>query len=67
MPRRRKYGMMEIKERIVNLKKKIETLKNSRSLGIKKATIKFKPFSKKQKKVLTWWTKVHRHSFCRYN
>lgn len=47
--------MMEIKERIVNIKKKIETLKNSRSVGIKKATIVFKPFSKKQKKVLTWW------------
>lgn len=47
--------MMEIKERIVNLKKKIETLKNSRSVGVKKATIVFKPFSKKQKKVLTWW------------
>ncbi|TAN63770.1 PBSX family phage terminase large subunit, partial [Paraclostridium sordellii 8483] len=31
-------------------------MKASRGLGrVKKATIKFSPFSKKQKKVLTWW------------
>nr|WP_243125761.1 PBSX family phage terminase large subunit [Paeniclostridium sordellii] len=31
-------------------------MKTNRGLGrVKKATIKFSPFSKKQKKVLTWW------------
>lgn len=30
-------------------------MKSSRGNTVKKATIKFSPFSKKQKKVLTWW------------
>ncbi|WP_330513901.1 PBSX family phage terminase large subunit, partial [Paraclostridium sordellii] len=45
-----------IKDRISNLKEKVAKMKASRGLGrVKKATIKFSPFSKKQKKVLTWW------------
>lgn len=46
---------MTIKERLSNLKDKINKLKSSKVASIKKATIKFSPFSKKQKKVLTWW------------
>ncbi|CEQ10680.1 phage terminase [[Clostridium] sordellii] len=45
-----------IKDRISNLKEKVAKMKTNRGLGrVKKATIKFSPFSKKQKKVLTWW------------
>ena len=44
-----------IKERINKLKDKVEKMKSSRGGTVKKATIKFSPFSKKQKKVLTWW------------
>lgn len=48
---------MMIKDRISKLKEKIHSLKGSRIGSIKKAAIKFSPFSKKQKKVLTWWMK----------
>ncbi|UDN63755.1 PBSX family phage terminase large subunit [Clostridioides sp. ES-W-0016-02] len=41
--------------RIEALKNKINILKNSKISNIKKATIKFSPFSKKQKKIFTWW------------
>ena len=44
-----------IKDRIKKLKDKVEKMKSSRGNTVKKATIKFSPFSKKQKKVLTWW------------
>lgn len=45
-----------ISERIAKLKEKVSKMKSNRSSGtVKKATIKFSPFSKKQKKVLTWW------------
>lgn len=47
--------MKKIKKRIKKCQTKIEHMKSSRGLGIKKAIIKFSPFSKKQKKVLTWW------------
>ena len=46
---------MKINERIDNLKKKVEELKKTRSVGVKKASFKFKPFSNKQLKILTWW------------
>ena len=50
------YGtMINNKEHISDLKNKVSKMKSSRNLGIKKAVIKFSPFSKKQKKVLTWW------------
>ena len=40
-----------IKDRIKKLKDKVEKMKSSRGNTVKKATIKFSPFSKKQKKV----------------
>lgn len=45
----------DIKNRILKLKKQVNHMKSSRKLGVKKATIKFSPFSKKQKQVLNWW------------
>lgn len=51
-----RYGtMINIKRHISDLRSKVNKMKSSRNLGIKKAVIKFSPFSKKQKKVLTWW------------
>lgn len=47
--------MINIKRRISEARSKVNKMKSSRSLGIKKAVIKFSPFSKMQKKVLTWW------------
>ena len=47
--------MINIKRRISEARSKVNKMKSSRNLGIKKAVIKFSPFSKKQKKVLTWW------------
>lgn len=47
--------MIDIKRRISEARSKVNKMKSSRNLGIKKAVIKFSPFSKKQKKVLTWW------------
>lgn len=47
--------MRNIKSRIEKCQEKILKMKNSRKLGIKKAVIKYSPFSPKQKKVLTWW------------
>lgn len=45
-----------ISEKIIELKEKVEALKkNRKSHSIKRATIKFSPFSNKQKKILTWW------------
>lgn len=45
-----------MKNRIDAAKEKLELLKSNRkSHTLKKAAIKFKPFSKKQKKILTWW------------
>ena len=44
-----------IKDRINKLKEKVSKMKSCRGSTVKKATIKFSPFSKKQKKVLTWW------------
>lgn len=48
---------MKIKDRIDKLKEKVVSMKDSRIGSVKKAAIKFSPFSKKQKKVLTWWIK----------
>lgn len=44
-----------IKDRINKLKDKVSKMKSCRVSTVNKATIKFSPFSKKQKKVLTWW------------
>ena len=62
---RKEYGMMKIEmskntnldERISNLRNKV--IQNAITLRkkIKNGTLfKFKPFSIKQKKILTWWT-----------
>ena len=58
MRKLRKYGMMMkwnkdflgAKKSISKKQNKIERMKSSRNLGVKKAIIKFSPFSKKQKK-----------------
>ena len=42
-------------EKITNLKKKIQAMKKSRLQTVYNQIFKFKPFSKKQKQVLTWW------------
>lgn len=45
-----------ISGRILELRKKVDSIKlNRKNHNIKKATIKFSPFSVKQKKILTWW------------
>lgn len=41
--------------KINDLKTRWSHVKNKKTHTVKKATIKFKPFSKKQKKVLNWW------------
>lgn len=41
--------------KIDDLKTRWSHVKNKKTHTVKKATIKFKPFSKKQKKVLNWW------------
>lgn len=46
---------MTIRDRINKLKENVSKMKSNIAKSIKKATIKFSPFSKKQKKVLTWW------------
>lgn len=46
---------MLVKERISQMKKKIENLKNQRSILTKVQVFKFQPFSQKQKRILTWW------------
>lgn len=46
---------MTIKERISQMKRKLEKLKNQRNILNKVQVFKFQPFSKKQKQVLTWW------------
>lgn len=46
---------MTVKERLGELKSKIEKRKVSRSLASKLQVFQFKPFSEKQKQILTWW------------
>lgn len=41
--------------KINDLRTRWSHVKNKKTHTVKKATIKFKPFSKKQKKVLNWW------------
>ena len=42
-------------KKITNLKKKLQAMKKSRLQTVYNQIFKFKPFSKKQKQVLTWW------------
>lgn len=46
---------MAIKERIGQMKEKVERLKSQRSILTKVQVFKFQPFSRKQKQILTWW------------
>ena len=46
---------MEIKNRIAQMKEKLQILKGNRKSLTKIQTFKFKPFSRKQKQVLSWW------------
>lgn len=50
-----KFGVIRMYEKITNLKKKIQDMKKSRLQTVYNQIFKFKPFSKKQKQVLTWW------------
>ncbi len=50
-----KFGVIRMYEKITNLKKKIQAMKKSRLQTVYNQIFKFKPFSKKQKQVLTWW------------
>lgn len=47
--------MANIDERITNLKESIAKRNEAMKAKVKKQGFKFKPFSEKQKKVLTWW------------
>lgn len=46
---------MEIKGRITNLKEKLQKIKEQKNRILKVQTFKFKPFSHKQKQILSWW------------
>lgn len=46
---------MTIKDRIASMKQKIQAMKQKRRIVTKAQTFKFRPFSRKQKQVLTWW------------
>lgn len=46
---------MKVNERIANLKKNLQQMKQRRNILTKTQTFKFKPFSRKQKQILTWW------------
>lgn len=47
---------MEIRKRIADMKEKLQSLKTSRRTSITTQAFRFKPFSRKQKQILTWWT-----------
>lgn len=57
MQRRTVCGVipMTINERIAGLKQKIQSQKEKRNITARLQVFKFRPFSKKQKQVLTWW------------
>ncbi len=50
-----KFGVIKMYEKITSLKEKIQTMKKSRLQTVYNQIFKFKPFSKKQKQILTWW------------
>lgn len=53
--RQGRYGVMGIKERIGAMKDRIMKLRQKRNVLNRIQGFQFKPFSKKQKRVLTWW------------
>ncbi len=57
MRRQPAYGVMrmEIKERIADLRQKVQQIKQKRQKLNRMQFFKFKPFSVKQKQILTWW------------
>ena len=58
MPKQLRCGAvmsMNIKERLQELREKIQKLRQQKSITQKLQLFKFKPFSRKQKQVLTWW------------
>lgn len=50
-------GVTRMYDHISELKKKLEKTKEARQRAVFNQIFKFKPFSKKQKQVLTWWCK----------
>lgn len=46
---------MEIKERIADMREKLQKMKSQRGILTKVQIFKFQPFSQRQKQVLTWW------------
>lgn len=50
-------GVMRMYDHIQQLRERLEKTKESRQRILFKQVFKFKPFSKKQKQVLTWWCK----------
>ena len=46
---------MGINERIAQMKERIQRIKEKRNIITKLQVFKFKPFSTKQKQILTWW------------
>lgn len=57
MPKLQACGVMwmGINERIAQMKERIQRIKEKRNIITKLQVFKFKPFSKKQKQILTWW------------
>ena len=46
---------MEIKDRIADMRDKLQKMKSQRGILTKVQIFKFQPFSRRQKQVLTWW------------
>ena len=46
---------MAMSDKIAALRRRVDQLKSKRGINTKIQIFRFKPFSKKQKKVLTWW------------
>lgn len=52
-----RFGVMsmEIKDRIADMRDKLQKMKSQRGILTKVQIFKFQPFSRRQKQVLTWW------------
>ena len=46
-----------IRDKIEQIKSKVESLKGQRGILTKVQVFQFQPFSRRQKQILTWWTK----------
>lgn len=58
MLRQQRSGVMPMYEKIQTLKSRLESIRKTRQQGVCNQIFKFKPFSEKQKKVLTWWCRT---------